>query len=494
MLFRSDGELRNVFSPDIGADEYAPYGNDLAITEIFEPRTNACGSDSTMVGVIVRNYGFNDQSNFDLQLNVTGGFTANETYTYTNTLLAGQKDTVYFTTLINTLAGGNADISVVALLAGDQYSANDTVNKSVTFFGIPAAPVMATPNPNPVCANNPVTLDGTVGPTEDILFFDAPVGGNIIHVGHPWTTQFPASTTVYAEARSVTSGIPCLRFTEVELNDAGGEGDYVEVQNLTLNQVDATGWVVASSDSYTDANLVNATLWNLDVFAPGEIKYKCDACASTPNYWGQNLLYSGGQPGWIIMLDNTGAIVDFMAWGWDSTEVQNMNIVVNGFNITIGSNWLTTGAQACSTGSISRLGSADNDADTDWACEPNTKGIQNANITNPFAACGIGLCGSERVAVSVSVVGTAVNLGPDTAVTFPNTVTLDAGNGFTTYQWSTGANTQTIVVSNSGIFTVTVTDANGCTSSDEIIVTVFTGNIELSSDQVNIHPNPANDI
>jgi len=49
---------------------------------------------------------------------------------------------------------------------------------------------------------------------------------------------------------------------------------------------------------------------------------------------------------------------------------------------------------------------------------------------------------------------------------------LDAGGGYTTYLWSDDSNGQTLIVAEAGTYTVTVTDANGCTATDEITVTV----------------------
>jgi gliding motility-associated-like protein len=50
--------------------------------------------------------------------------------------------------------------------------------------------------------------------------------------------------------------------------------------------------------------------------------------------------------------------------------------------------------------------------------------------------------------------------------------TLDAGTGFSNYQWSTGETSQTIQVTNGGNYGVIVTDADGCTGSANITTTV----------------------
>ncbi|GAB4130848.1 MAG: hypothetical protein Fur0041_00520 [Bacteroidia bacterium] len=52
------------------------------------------------------------------------------------------------------------------------------------------------------------------------------------------------------------------------------------------------------------------------------------------------------------------------------------------------------------------------------------------------------------------------------------TVTLDAQNFGSTFAWSTGGSAQTEVVSTSGQYSVLVTDANGCSNSDTINVTI----------------------
>lgn len=51
---------------------------------------------------------------------------------------------------------------------------------------------------------------------------------------------------------------------------------------------------------------------------------------------------------------------------------------------------------------------------------------------------------------------------------------LDAGFPGSTYSWSTGATTQTITVAD-GVFSVTLTDLNGCTNADTATVSIGTG-------------------
>jgi len=74
-----------------------------------------------------------------------------------------------------------------------------------------------------------------------------------------------------------------------------------------------------------------------------------------------------------------------------------------------------------------------------------------------------------------------VNLGNDTVLCPNQTLTLDAGNPGSTYQWSTGATTQSIVVSSAGMIRVTVTTGS-CSTTDSIHVNTIQVPLELGND------------
>ena len=71
--------------------------------------------------------------------------------------------------------------------------------------------------------------------------------------------------------------------------------------------------------------------------------------------------------------------------------------------------------------------------------------------------------------INISFFRDSVNLGNDTTVCAGNPFLLDAGSGFSSYQWNTGQTTQSISVSTSGIYNVLASYAH-CSSYDDIVV------------------------
>lgn len=93
-----------------------------------------------------------------------------------------------------------------------------------------------------------------------------------------------------------------------------------------------------------------------------------------------------------------------------------------------------------------------------------------------------------------------VSLGPDVTLGLSHSHTLNAGSASLSYQWSTGASGNTVIISGNQlglghhVVSVTVTATTGCSSSDSILITVIddTGiSDQIQNDHVLIYPNPA---
>ncbi|MCO4805380.1 MAG: T9SS type A sorting domain-containing protein [Flavobacteriales bacterium] len=75
-----------------------------------------------------------------------------------------------------------------------------------------------------------------------------------------------------------------------------------------------------------------------------------------------------------------------------------------------------------------------------------------------------------------------IDLGPDSSVC--EGYTLDAGAGYSAYQWSTGESSQIVTASQTNVFSVTVTDSIGCTSTDVADLNVFPAPVITIGDTV----------
>ncbi len=94
-----------------------------------------------------------------------------------------------------------------------------------------------------------------------------------------------------------------------------------------------------------------------------------------------------------------------------------------------------------------------------------------------------------------------INLGNDTSICNNESLILNAGSGFSNYLWSNGSIAQTIVVNSSNfglgnnIIWTNVTDINGCSNSDTIVVNILncTDIGEISNTDLRLFPNPLKD-
>ncbi len=480
-----DGEPRSGSTPDIGSDEFTPLSDNIGVVALVAPALGGCGDSSTAVAMVVKNFGLNSQSNIPFTAEITGAVTQTLTGNYLGTLATNAQDTFYFSQTIVTVSGGTINLKIYSALASDQYRTNDTINASKTFYAVPNAPVVVSPQQQ--CDNN-VNVSATPDTGNVLFWYDQP-GGNLLFIGNSFTPQLSSDTTFYVSQHLGSGSSGCMRISECGL----GGPDFIEIENLSGVAIDATGWVAVVSNSYTDINLVNTISWNLGLFNPGEIQYKSDG--TNDQYWGNNILWNPGSKSWAMIVDNAGTIIDFVAWGWTDAEIQTLSTTVNGFPVTIGPEWTGNAPVACAApNSVSRTGSADNNNTNDFACEAETKGTQNINLSTAFNDCGVGLCGSIPVPVEINLVpGITVTLGNDTVIQPPFSFVIDAGAGYTSYQWSTAETTQSITVTTGGIYWVVVTGGpNGCSATDSILINYTVGVGDLSNDDgLFLFPNPA---
>jgi gliding motility-associated-like protein len=87
-----------------------------------------------------------------------------------------------------------------------------------------------------------------------------------------------------------------------------------------------------------------------------------------------------------------------------------------------------------------------------------------------------GQADQENLCRNIVVLDSAeVDLGNDTLIAAGTTLTLSPDSAYSEYRWSTGSTERSIDVTQAGIYTLTVTNQFGCTSTDRIEVIVDIG-------------------
>jgi hypothetical protein len=124
---------------------------------------------------------------------------------------------------------------------------------------------------------------------------------------------------------------------------------------------------------------------------------------------------------------------------------------------------------------------------------PNATTTYDVIVTSP-----LGCSSTANTAVTVNP-SPIINLGNDTIICFNSTMTLDAGAGASSYLWSTGATTSSLVIgpyTTAGAHTFYVTATTGtCSNTDTIVVTsdACLGITSLTDNaNISIQPNPTN--
>jgi len=230
-----------------------------------------------------------------------------------------------------------------------------------------------------------------------VLSIDAPwkyepSGGNL---GTAWR-ELGYNDAAWPSARA---SLPTVAITEI-----GTRADFVEIQNVSAEAVDTSGWVVAINDSTgrePDINKTLSTLWPLPgSMVSGEVLHRHDDPEVDPNdptyhddYWGAVIPWKTRGPGWVVIVNEQGTVVDFAVWGYSPEELASLSVNVNGFDVTADGLWggdsILPLQSSSSDETFQRTGDLDRDTAADWTLAPTGMGQPNDALTIPFTSPGI---------------------------------------------------------------------------------------------------------
>ena len=195
--------------------------------------------------------------------------------------------------------------------------------------------------------------------------------------------------TVPVTGTAASGGVDTSTVVITEVTDESE--DQFELQNTGSSPVNTTGWfVVIGNSNALDA--VNAVTWPLPAsVAPGETLRVSELNTAGRLYFGGGISWSTSlNQGWIMLLDGTSTLKDFMAWGWPAAQLATLSITVNGKTITTAGEWTgdgsPVGTRSSSNNSWQRIGTKDNNtaADWVWAANATSWSVTNTGLTLPW--------------------------------------------------------------------------------------------------------------
>ncbi len=459
--FGFNGEDGYVVKTDANGD----ISNHLTYTTVsalVTPTAVGCGTSNVQVKVIIRNFGNETVPNVPATAVISGPLSTTLNSTYNGNFVPQDADTLVFTTTINTTSGGTYTFVLSTLNNNDVYPARNSLTVVLTIEGTVAAPV-TTNGMN--CGPGTVTLSGTSAGT--IYWYNVASGGTALGSGTNFTTPSISSTSTYYAQSGVTC--PSARVAVI----------------ATINSI-------PSAPTATDGARCGTGTVNLSASSASTIEWYDVSTGGTSLTTGAN-----------FTTPSISTTTPYYVQAVDANTCTSSRATVTATINTVPADPTTTDGIFCGAGGTSTLLASGGGIywydDAVGTNQVGTGGVwvtpSLSGTTTFYAQSFNGLCGSAFIPATATMVGLpSVSVGPDTAVEFGTAYVMDAGPGFSFYQWNTGDQTQTTEALYPDTFCVTVTDANGCTNSDCAIIDFFVGVSDANNNSAfSIYPNPVKD-
>lgn len=319
--------------------------------------------------------------------------------------------------------------------------------------------ILCTPEGGYIFAGRAFSSNGDVGDNNglgDVWLVNLDANGNILS-----ETNYGGSMLDFPNDLRFTDngGIVMCGFTEstdMDITDSRGQADFWAAYfatPITLPPAIALG---------DDTTICNGESIQLNAVDPN--------CPNCTYNWDAPI--SGGTPSVSPIVPTTYSVTVTNASGCTTTDAINIGISDLALNVLQAEDPTPCGF---SDGLIEVAASGGSNTYNYTWNTPNTGNlIQNLDGGNYQVTVNDGNCEIVRSIALDPSIGEipVVDLGSDQSACEGQTITVDAQNPSHSFLWSNDATTQTIAVSESGTFVVTVTTADGCTASDVIDIVI----------------------
>lgn len=440
VAFDIDGQARHATTPDIGADEFTT----SSISISLGPDTAVCGVTRLTVDSTYYAYFWDG---FPGTYSIPVNFSASHTLYVIDSNNCRATDSVSITLLPYPVAPYSGDTvaqctydSLDALNPGMTYLWSTGDTNQVTYPGLPGQYYVDITSPDGCVTTDSVRV---------VLFADA-----LAQLGND--TTFCTGGGVVLNAGNGPSG------TQYIWNNG------INTQVVLVSAAGLYAVTVSSPNGClaTDSVLINVLLSPAATLGPN--RTACDQFTLDPgNTPGGTYQWSTGPTTQTISGTASGLYTVTVTSPNGCQTIDQVQITVAPSpTVNLGADRIVCDGQSVtfSAGNpgSTYLWSTGASGQTISVSQPGTYIV---TVTNPTTQC----TGTDEVIVTASFVN--VNLGPNTTLCQGESYILDAGFGPNSYSWSTGASGQTIGVSQPGTYSVSVTDALGCTARDSITLT-----------------------
>ncbi len=378
-------------------------------------------------------------------------------------------------------------------LVSTEFGCSEATTVNVTVFNNPS-PQIAADGPTTICPEDDVTLD--VGDSwAEVLWSNGATAASItVNQGGVFsvlvTNANGCSAGTSISVTVLTSPVPNITAdgpTEFCLGenvtlDVGEQfasilwSNGATTSSITVNQSGIFEVTVTNGNGCSASTSIAVTVFNLPqptITADGPIEFCLgeDVTLDAGDHF-SSILWSNGATTSSITVNQSGIFEVTVTNGNGCSA--STSIAVTVFNLpqpTITADGLTVFCQ----GEDVTLDVGEQFASILWSngattssTTVNQSGIFEVTVTN-----GNGCSASTSIAVTVfNLPQPQITADGPTEFCQGEDVTLDVGDHFSSVQWSNGATTSSIVVNQSGIFAVTVTNGNGCSASTSVSITV----------------------